>query len=73
VTGFDEFFHEEYDRVVRALTLVFDDRDRAEDLAQFAFARAYREWQRVSEMTDRVGWVFAVWVPRTQPESRLRP
>jgi DNA-directed RNA polymerase specialized sigma24 family protein len=43
VRGFDEFFHEEYESVVRAITLVFDDRHRAEDFAQFAFARAYRE------------------------------
>jgi DNA-directed RNA polymerase specialized sigma24 family protein len=34
--------------VVRALALDLDDRQRAEDLAQFAFARAYRNRRRVS-------------------------
>jgi DNA-directed RNA polymerase specialized sigma24 family protein len=63
VRGFDEFFHEEYEPVVRAITLVFDDRHRAEDFAQFAFARAYREWRPV-------GWVYVVALNRGGRELR---
>jgi RNA polymerase sigma-70 factor (sigma-E family) len=70
VRGFEDFFHEEYEPVVRAITLVFDDRHRAEDFAQFAFARAYREWRRVSEMDRPVGWVYVVALNRGRRELR---
>jgi RNA polymerase sigma factor (sigma-70 family) len=70
VTRFDDFFDEEYEPVVRALTLVFDDRHRAEDLAQFAFARAYRDWRRVSAMDRPVGWVYVVALNRGRRELR---
>ena len=74
MTGFDDFFNKEYEAVARALTLVFDDRDRAEDLAQYAFARAYRDWRRVSEMDRPVGWVYVVAVNRGRRElGRTQP
>lgn len=71
---FDDFFGKEYEPVVRALTLVFGDRDRAEDLAQYAFARAYRDWRRVAEMERPVGWVYVVASNRGRRElRRARP
>src|SRR5215469_11369528 len=58
--SFDRFFDRQYEPVVRSLTLVFGDRNRAEDAAQGAFERAYRKWRMVSEM-DRPGtWVYVV-------------
>jgi RNA polymerase sigma factor (sigma-70 family) len=58
--SFDSFFDQQYEPVVRSLTLVFGDRARAEDAAQGGFERAYRKWRTVSEM-DRPGtWVYVV-------------
>src|SRR2546430_15882146 len=60
VRDFDDFFQAEYDGVLRALTLAFHDRQRAEEAAQDAFATAYRRWRTVSR-TDRPGtWVYVV-------------
>lgn len=57
---FEEFFSEQYDPVVRSLTMVFDDRAAAEDAAQVGFERALRRWRTVSGL-DRPGtWVYVV-------------
>lgn len=57
---FDAFFSQHAEPVVRALTLALADRARAEDAAQEAFAKAYRQWGRVSEMERPVAWVYVV-------------
>lgn len=58
--GFESFFETTYEGVVRSLTIVFGDRDSAEDAAQVGFERAYARWARVSAM-DRPGtWVYVV-------------
>lgn len=71
--GFDDFFAQHYDEVVRALALAVGDRGRAEDAAQEAFAKAYRRWPTVSAMDRPVGWVIVVgtnqlrrWIARTE-------
>jgi len=58
--GFDEFFADNYDDVVRSLALAIGDRSRAEDAAQEAFAKAYRRWPAVAQMERPVGWVLVV-------------
>jgi RNA polymerase sigma-70 factor (sigma-E family) len=58
--GFDDFFADNYDEVVRSLTLAVGDRARAEDAAQEAFAKAYRRWPSVAQMERPVGWVLVV-------------
>ena len=58
--GFDEFFADNYDDVVRSLALAIGDRQRAEDAAQEAFAKAYRRWPAVVQMDRPVGWVLVV-------------
>jgi len=58
--GFDEFFAEHYDPVVRSLALAVGDRQRAEDAAQEAFAKAYRRWPTVAQMDRPIGWVLVV-------------
>lgn len=57
---FDGFFGVEYLRVLRSLTLVLADRQRAEDAAQEAFARAYRRWGSVGKMERPGTWVYVV-------------
>ena len=57
---FEAFFAEHHQAVVRALTLALADRARAEDAAQDAFAKAYRQWKRVAMMDRPVAWVYVV-------------
>ncbi len=57
---FEAFFAEHHQAVVRALTLALADRPRAEDAAQDAFAKAYRQWKRVAMMDRPVAWVYVV-------------
>jgi len=60
VGDFEAFFREEYDAVVRSLTLVFGERSTAEDAAQVGFEKALRKWRQVGDM-DRPGtWVYVV-------------
>ena len=60
VGDFEAFFREEYDPVVRSLTLVFGERSTAEDAAQVGFEKALRKWRQVGGM-DRPGtWVYVV-------------
>ncbi len=60
VADFEAFFGEQYDPVVRSLTIVFGDRAAAEDAAQVGFEKALRRWRRVGDM-DRPGtWVYVV-------------
>lgn len=49
-----------YPRLVAALGVAGADRPAAEDLAQEAFARAYRHWRRVSTGPNPAGYVYTV-------------
>jgi RNA polymerase sigma-70 factor (ECF subfamily) len=60
VDDFEIFFRECYGSVVRAVAMAVGDRGRAEDLAQEAFARAFRRWRVVSAMERPVTWVYVV-------------
>lgn len=87
VETFEEFFHHNYERLLRAMYLATGDRHEAEDLAQDAMARVLERWDRVREMDDPVGYVFrvalnrrrsllrriAVAVQRTPPPDRYSP
>ena len=52
--GFETFFEDNYGDVLRSVAFALGDRDRAEDLTQEAFARAYQRWGRVAAMHARV-------------------
>jgi RNA polymerase sigma-70 factor, ECF subfamily len=60
VDDFETFFGQCYGSVVRAVGIAVGDRGRAEDLAQEAFARAFRRWRVVSVMERPVTWVYVV-------------
>jgi len=60
VETFEDFFHANYERLLRAMYLATGNRHEAEDLAQDAMARVLERWDRVREIEDPVGYVFRV-------------
>ncbi len=71
VGGFEAFAAENYDSVRRALAVAFGDAERAADVAQEAFARAWRRWPRVSTMERPVAWVYVVALNQAKRDLRL--
>jgi RNA polymerase sigma-70 factor (ECF subfamily) len=70
--GFETFFAHEY-RAVVALAFVLCGRlDGAEDLAQEAFAAAYRDWSRVGSYDDPGAWIRRVVANRAVSLRRRR-
>jgi DNA-directed RNA polymerase specialized sigma24 family protein len=57
---FSEFFRREYSGVVAIVYGVWGSRAAAEDIAQEAFLRARREWDRVEVMGSPESWVRRV-------------
>lgn len=57
---FTAFCDREYPAVLGALTLWCGDRDTAEEVTAEAFARAWRDWHRVSDLESPGGWVRRV-------------
>lgn len=57
---FDEFFQRHYSALVRSLTLMTGDSERAIDGAQEAFIKAYASWSRVRDMEMPLAWVRRV-------------
>jgi RNA polymerase sigma-70 factor (ECF subfamily) len=60
VETFEDFFHANYERLLRAMYLATGNRHEAEDLAQDAMARVLERWDRVSATQDPLGYVFRV-------------
>lgn len=58
--SFTWFFTREYPGVVRLLSVVLHDRSAAEDVAQEAFVRLYRRWDKVSRYDRPEAWVRRV-------------
>jgi RNA polymerase sigma-70 factor (ECF subfamily) len=58
--GFEEFFVDHYRVVERAVALAIGDHNRAEEMTQEAFARAYQRWPSISRMDRPVAWLFVV-------------
>jgi RNA polymerase sigma factor (sigma-70 family) len=60
VETFEDFFHENYERLLRAMYLATGNRHEAEDLAQDAMARVLERWERIRDTENPVGYVFRV-------------
>ena len=58
--SFAWFFTSEYPQVVRLLGVVLADRAAAEDVAQEAFVRLHRHWDRISHYESPEAWVRRV-------------
>lgn len=57
---FSQFYRSEYSAVVAVVYAVSGSGTAAEDIAQEAFVRAHREWERVAAMESPGGWVRRV-------------
>jgi RNA polymerase sigma-70 factor, ECF subfamily len=57
---FEYFYLQEYPRVVALAYALSGSRAGSEDIAQEAFLRAYRDWDRVGSYEHRVAWVRRV-------------
>jgi RNA polymerase sigma-70 factor (sigma-E family) len=57
---FEYFYLEEYPKVVALAYALSGSRMGAEDLAQEAFLRAYRDWARVGSYEHQAAWVRRV-------------
>jgi RNA polymerase sigma factor (sigma-70 family) len=69
---FGEFFAREYRTVVGLAFVLCGRLDGAEDLAQDAFAAAYRDWSRISAYDDPGAWVRRVVANRAVSLRRRR-
>jgi RNA polymerase sigma-70 factor (ECF subfamily) len=73
--GRDEAFvtavAEHYPGLVRRLTAVLDDREAAQDLAQEAYLRAYRAWDRF-DGADVRAWLYTIGLRLAFNERRRR-
>jgi RNA polymerase sigma-70 factor, ECF subfamily len=71
--GFDGFFLERHDAMVRALSLTLGDAELGRDAAAEGFARALQRWSRVSRYGNPAGWVYRVglnWARSRRRKSR---
>jgi RNA polymerase sigma-70 factor (sigma-E family) len=57
---FEYFYLEEYPKVVALAHALSGSRTGAEDIAQEAFLRAYRDWDRVGSYEHQAAWVRRV-------------
>ncbi len=72
---FNAFFRAEYQRVVRTVALILDDRSRAEEIAQDAFVQLLDHWAKVSRYEQPAAWVRRVAIrmaSRTAGRERRR-
>lgn len=81
IAHFDAFYRDRYRPVVALVYALTGSRWSAEDLAQEAFLRAHRDWNRVGSMASPDGWVRRVAVNlamsrfrrlRSEAAARLR-
>lgn len=71
--AFEAFVAANYASVRRALSLATGSPQRADDMTQEAFTRAYRNWHRVSRMERPVAWVYVVGVNAAHRSFRRQP
>lgn len=67
---FEAFFLAHYDSIVRSLTMITGDRERASDAAQDAFIKAYAKWGRLRSYDRPDAWVRRVAINRCRDSHR---
>jgi RNA polymerase sigma-70 factor (ECF subfamily) len=67
---FDTTFREQYEPMVRSLSVACGDREAAADAVQDAFTRAFVRWRKISRYDDPAGWVRHVALNRLRDNFR---
>ena len=67
---FDRFFLSHYDGLVRSLTAITGDRERADDCVQEAFIRAFARWRRIRRYDNPATWVRRVAINLSRDVSK---
>ncbi len=67
---FERFFLANYESVVRSLTLITGDRERAMDAVQEAFIKAYTKWGAVRSYELPAAWVRRIAINRCRDAHR---
>jgi RNA polymerase sigma-70 factor (ECF subfamily) len=57
VLTFEQFFEQEQERLLRALSVITGSRREAEDLAQEAFTKVFERWEAVATMDEPAGYL----------------
>lgn len=70
---FEQLFKEEYEHVYRAVYLLCQDRQAAEDATQEAFARCLARWERLGGRPWVAGWVTTTAMNAARRAFRWRP
>jgi RNA polymerase sigma-70 factor (ECF subfamily) len=73
VDGFETFFEATYGDVLRAVEMVLRDSERAEEVTQEAFVRAFTRWRSVRKMDRPQGWVVVVAINAERRRWRREP
>jgi RNA polymerase sigma-70 factor (ECF subfamily) len=60
IVDFESFFHDEYERLYKALCLFTGRAHEAEEVAQEAFVIVWERWDRVASMDSPVGYLYRV-------------
>jgi RNA polymerase sigma-70 factor (ECF subfamily) len=58
--GYSQLFRQEFAAVVRTVSFILHDRERAEDIAQDAFLQLLRHWPKISAYERPGAWVRRV-------------
>jgi RNA polymerase sigma-70 factor (ECF subfamily) len=58
--GFEHFYRDEREPLLRALLFTLDDRELALEATDEALARAYERWDEVAAKDNPAGWVYRV-------------
>ena len=69
---FPTFYHREREAMVALAYASSGSRLAAEDIAQEAFAAAYRDWARISRLDNPATWVRRVVINRSVSDIRTR-
>jgi RNA polymerase sigma factor (sigma-70 family) len=72
VPGFDEFFHDWFPDLARAMALIVRDLGEGQEIAQEGFIRLYRNWSRMGSTEHARNFVFRASINLARSHLRRR-
>jgi RNA polymerase sigma-70 factor, ECF subfamily len=70
IDDYEVIFRANFDRLVRAMTVVSGNQEAAADAVQSAFFKAHLRWARVREYDDPLAWIRRVAINELRDEAR---